>query len=141
MKNVLVLGASGYVGSQLLSQLCDRGYHVTAAARQIDYLKARVMPHPNLTLRYLDLADEAATKELIPHFDLIYFLVHGMAHGHDFLDYEVSLAENFKNALTQSAVKHVIELSAIQPQTGDSRHLAALRMTGAIIRNTGVPTT
>ncbi|MCG9582405.1 SDR family oxidoreductase [Vibrio tubiashii] len=141
MKNVLVLGASGYVGSQLLSQLCDRGYHVTAAARQIDYLKARVEPHPNLTLRYLDLADEAATKELIPHFDLIYFLVHGMVHGHDFLDYEVSLAENFKNALTQSAVKHVIYLSAIQPQTGDSSHLKARRMTGDIIRKSGVPIT
>ncbi|MDC5707298.1 SDR family oxidoreductase [Vibrio europaeus] len=141
MKNVLVLGASGYVGSQLLSQLCDRGYRVTAAARQIDYLKARVEPHPNLTLRYLDLADEVATKELIPHFDLIYFLVHGMAHGHDFLDYEVSLAENFNNALAQSAVKHVIYLSAIQPQTGDSSHLKARRMTGDIIRKSGVPIT
>ncbi|MDC5821642.1 SDR family oxidoreductase [Vibrio europaeus] len=141
MKNVLVLGASGYVGSQLLSQLCDRGYHVTAAARQIDYLKARVDPHPNLSLRHLDLADDAATKELIPHFDLIYFLVHGMAHGHDFLDYEVSLAENFNNALAQSAVKHVIYLSAIQPQTGDSSHLKARRMTGDIIRKSGVPIT
>jgi len=141
MKNVLVLGASGYVGSQLLSLLCERGYKVTAAARQIEYLKARVEPHPNLSLCYLDLADEAATQHLIPNFDLIYFLVHGMAHGHDFLEYEVSLAENFSRALAQSSVKHVIYLSAIQPQTGDSRHLTARRMTGDIIRKAGVPIT
>ena len=61
MMKVLVLGASGYVGSQLLGQLCQRGYQVTAAARQIDYLRARVEPNPNLTLRYLDLADRDAT--------------------------------------------------------------------------------
>ncbi|MEF1254995.1 DUF2867 domain-containing protein [Vibrio sp. M260112] len=141
MKKVLVLGASGYVGSQLLEQLCQRGYHVTAAARQIEYLRARVAPHPNLTLRYLDLADQAATMELVPHFDLIYFLVHGMAHGHDFLDYEISLAENFKAALAHSKVQHVIYLSAIQPQTGNSKHLQARRMTGDIIRSSGVPIT
>ncbi|KGY12225.1 hypothetical protein NM22_13235 [Vibrio tubiashii] len=141
MKKVLVLGASGYVGSQLLSQLCEKGYKVTAAARQIDYLNARVEPHPNLSLCYLDLADEAKTKALVPDFDLIYFLVHGMAHGHDFLDYEISLAEHFKGALSHSQVKHVIYLSAIQPQTGDSRHLKARRMTGDIIRSSGVPIT
>lgn len=141
MMKVLVLGASGYVGSQLLGQLCQRGYQVTAAARQIDYLRARVEPHPNLTLRYLDLADRDATMELVPRFDLIYFLVHGMAHGHDFLDYEISLAENFKTALAHSNAKHVIYLSAIQPQTGNSTHLQARRMTGDIIRQAGVPIT
>ncbi|NVD06773.1 SDR family oxidoreductase [Vibrio sp. JPW-9-11-11] len=141
MKKVLVLGASGYVGSQLLTQLCEQGYSVTAAARQIDYLQARVTPHSNLTIRYLDLADLKATLALITHYDLVYFLVHGMAHGHDFVDYEISLAENFKQALQQSSVKHVIYLSAIQPQTGDSSHLKARRMTGDIIRQAGVPIT
>ncbi|KGY07813.1 DUF2867 domain-containing protein [Vibrio sinaloensis] len=141
MKKVLVLGASGYVGSQLLFQLCEKGYHVTAAARQIDYLSARITPHQNLNICYLDLADLDATQALVPQFDLVYFLVHGMAHGHDFLDYELSLAENFKTALENSAVKHVIYLSAIQPQTGNSEHLKARRMTGDIIRRSGVPIT
>ena len=90
MKKILVLGASGYVGSQLLSKLCDLGYHVTAAARQIDYLKARVRPRKNLSLIYLDLADKETTINTVAKFDIIYFLVHGMAHGHDFLEYELS---------------------------------------------------
>ena len=68
MKKVLVLGASGYVGSQLLLQLCNKGYHVTAAARQIEYLKARVTPHPNLELIYLDLADQEATLRIVPEY-------------------------------------------------------------------------
>ncbi|MBN3491816.1 DUF2867 domain-containing protein [Vibrio neptunius] len=141
MKKVLVLGASGYVGSQLLLQLCRKGYHVTAAARQIEYLKARVTAHPNLELIYLDLADQEETLRVVPEYEVIYFLVHGMAHGHDFLEYEISLAEHFSSALKNSHVKHVIYLSAIQPQTGNSEHLKARRMTGDIIRKAGIPVT
>ncbi|EGU46435.1 hypothetical protein VII00023_03268 [Vibrio ichthyoenteri ATCC 700023] len=139
MKKVLVLGASGYIGSQLLAKLCDKGYAVTAAARQVDYLSARTIPRPNLELCYLDLADAEATQALVCQFDLVYFLVHGMAQGHDFIEYEVSLAENFKAALERSHVQQVIYLSAIQPQTGNSEHLLARKMTGDILRKSGVP--
>lgn len=141
MKKVLVLGASGYIGSQLLGKLCDKGYSVTAAARQIDYLRARTQERPNLDICYLDLADADATRALVPQFDLVYFLVHGMAQGYDFIDYEVSLAENFTAALKQSQVEQVIYLSAIQPQTGNSEHLLARKMTGDILRKSGVPVT
>ncbi|MCE9831811.1 NAD(P)H-binding protein, partial [Vibrio diabolicus] len=137
MKKVLVLGASGYIGSQLLPLLLDKGYAVTAAARHIDYLESRARPHPNLTLRYLDLADAEATLAVVNDFDLVFFLVHGMAQGDDFVEYELNLALNFKYALEQSRVKHVIYLSAIQPQTGNSRHLAARKATGKIIRQSG----
>ncbi|ELJ9744633.1 DUF2867 domain-containing protein [Vibrio parahaemolyticus] len=141
MKKVLVLGASGYIGSQLLPLLLDKGYSVTAASRHIDYLESRTSPHPNLTLTYLDLADAESTLSLVDDFDLVFFLVHGMAQGDDFVEYELNLALNFKYALEQSRVKHVIYLSAIQPQTGNSRHLAARKATGKIIRQSGVPVT
>lgn len=141
MKKVLVLGASGYIGSQLLPILVCRGYQVTGAARQLDYLKARVEPAPNLSLVYLDLANTDETQRLIAQHDLVFFLVHGMAHGHDFIDYELSLAINVKNALNHSHVEHLIYLSAIQPQTADSEHLKARRETGAILRQSKVPIT
>ncbi|MCW8334423.1 DUF2867 domain-containing protein [Vibrio paucivorans] len=141
MKNVLVLGASGYVGSQLLPQFLDQGYNVTASARHIDYLKARTTPHPNLKFKYLDLADTNETSALLPQFDLVYFLVHGMAEGHDFIDYEISLAHNVKNALKGSPVQHVIYLSAIQPNNGSSPHLQARKQTGDVLRSSGVPIT
>ncbi|MGD8112688.1 DUF2867 domain-containing protein [Vibrio sp. TRT 17S01] len=141
MKKVLVLGASGYVGSQLLKKLAQQGYCVTAASRHVNYLQARTEPHANINIQYLDLADLSETQQLIPQFELVFFLVHGMAHGYDFIDYELSLAENFKLALQGSSVKHVIYLSAIQPQTGNSEHLKARRMTGEIIRQAGIPIT
>ena len=119
MKKILVLGASGYVGSQLLPRLCASGYHVTAAARQIDYLRARIEDHKNLNLIYLDLANQQETINIAAQFEVVYFLVHGMAHDHDFLNYELSLATNFKAALKVSKVKHVIYLSSLQPLTGN----------------------
>lgn len=141
MKKVLVLGASGYVGSQLLPLLLEQGYDVTAAARQTDYLTLRTSPHPHLTITHLDLADEQATLQLVPQFDLVFFLVHGMAQGHDFIEYELSLAHHFKSALDQSQVRHVIYLSALQPGTGQSNHLKARKETGDILRQSHVPIT
>ncbi len=141
VKKILVLGASGYVGSQLLRQLIDEGHQVTAGARQLNYLKARTKRHPLLEYQYIDLSDRQATLDLVCDFDVVYFLVHGMAHGHDFVDYELALAENFRDALANSQVKHVIYLSALQPQTAHSDHLEARRKTGDIIRQTQVPVT
>ncbi|MBD1556455.1 SDR family oxidoreductase [Vibrio sp. S9_S30] len=140
-KRVLVLGASGYVGSQLIPLLLKEGYTVTAVARQFEHLTRRVSEHPNLTIQYLDLADRESTLKLIDHFDLAFFLVHGMAHGHDFIDYELSLAENFRHALDRSQIQHVVYLSSLQPQTSDSKHLRARRETGNVLRESHVPIT
>lgn len=141
VKNILVLGASGYVGSQLIPKLLALGHRVTAAARSINYLESRLEPHANLTFTYLDLIDAERTAQVVHGHDVVYFLVHGMAHGHDFLEYELALAINFKNALEKSSVEQVIYLSAIQPQSGNSEHLAARKKTGEILRQGATPVT
>ena len=89
---ILIVGASGYVGSQLIPQLLQQGHNVIACARNIDYLLDRVVSHPNLQCHYLDLEDRDSILPMMESCDIAYFLVHGMSHGHDFLDYEVSLA-------------------------------------------------
>ncbi|CAM3583932.1 NAD dependent epimerase/dehydratase family protein [Vibrio aerogenes CECT 7868] len=141
MKKVLVLGASGYIGSQLVPLLLEKGYSVTAATRQTEQLKDRLSPHINLRIIYLDLADFQATQSAVPDFDLIYFLVHGMAYGEDFIGYELSLAENFRRSLSDSQAKHIIYLSAIQPGANPSLHVRARKMTGESLRKLSIPVT
>lgn len=143
MKKVLVLGASGYVGAQLLPLLLNAGYHTTAASRHIETLHARLPTHPNLTRLTLDLADRQKTLATIPNYDLVFFLVHGMAHGGDFVDYELSLAQNVNDALdlAHSQVQHVIYLSSLQPESGRSPHLQARYATGQILRQSRIPIT
>ncbi|WP_261817450.1 SDR family oxidoreductase [Vibrio gallicus] len=138
-KKVLILGASGYVGSQLIPLLLDAGHKVTATARNLPLLKSRIEVAENLSFEQLDLSDNKRTLQIVDNFDLVYFLVHGMNHGHDFLDYELDLAQNFAQALQQNSIGQVIYLSSLQPQTGHSEHLAARRKTGEILRNTPVP--
>lgn len=45
MKNVLLIGATGFVGSAILNELVDRGYKVTAVARNLD----KVLKNDNVT--------------------------------------------------------------------------------------------
>ena len=141
MKNVLVLGASGYIGSQLLPLLLNCGHKVTAAGRQIDYLRARTQPHPNLRLTYLDLSDSISTNQQLQGYDIVFFLVHGMNHGEDFVEYELSMTQNVVSALKNSTTTHVIYLSAIQPQSSQSNHLIARKRTGELLRRLSIPVT
>ncbi|OBT13474.1 NAD(P)-dependent oxidoreductase [Vibrio sp. UCD-FRSSP16_10] len=139
VKKVLVVGASGYVGSQLVPLLLNKGYNVTASARNSTLLSSRINRHQNLTFVELNLANKQQTLEVVSDFDIVYFLVHGMNHGHDFLEYELSLAHNFAHALNQNQIGQVIYLSSLQPQTGYSEHLQARLETGNILRQTDVP--
>lgn len=141
IKRVLIVGASGYVGSQLIPLLLAQGFHVTAAARHIDYLHLRTSPHPNLTLRHLDLTDPVETDLCVQNMDCAFFLVHGMAKGHDFVEYELSLAKNFRDAVTKSKLQHLVYLSAIQPTGESSEHIQARKMTGRVLRESLVPVT
>ncbi|MFC3022836.1 DUF2867 domain-containing protein [Vibrio zhugei] len=138
MTHIIVLGASGYIGSQLVPLLLSQGHTVTATARQRETLEKQLTEHPNLTLHALDLADSEAVNALLPHFDTVFFLVHGMSHGDYFVDYELSLADNVSHALQGSHVKHVIYLSALQPKYGSSEHVKARKKTGDILRKSGV---
>lgn len=136
---IFIAGASGYIGSQLIPLLLKQGHHVVACARNIDYLTDRVDEHPNLSCHYLNLEEADTILPLMKGCDCGYFLVHGMSHGHDFLDYEVSLAENFKQAVEHSDLKRIIYLSALQPDGVQSQHLLARQKTGELLRSLPIP--
>lgn len=67
MKNVLLIGATGFVGSAVLKELVNRGHKVTAVARNLD----KVLKNDNVTPVKADVADAdviarlAAGKEAI----------------------------------------------------------------------------
>lgn len=68
---IIIVGASGYIGSQLIPLLLEQGHQVIACARNISYLTDRVQQHPNLRCEYLDLED----KTTIDHSCLSVILV------------------------------------------------------------------
>jgi hypothetical protein len=67
---IALLGATGYVGRQLLQEALDRGHAVTAIARHTDTLPE----HPNMRAVVHDLlADPKATGALLADHDVIIY--------------------------------------------------------------------
>lgn len=67
MKNVLLIGATGFVGSAILSELVARGHKVTAVARNID----KVLKNDNVTPVNADVADVDEIAKLAEGKDAI----------------------------------------------------------------------
>ena len=57
MKHVILIGASGFVGSAILEELLNRGHHVTAIVRTPNKL---TQSHTNLKVEVMDVEDRNA---------------------------------------------------------------------------------
>lgn len=60
MKNVILIGASGFVGTAILNELLNRGHKVTAIVRDA---KKMSVSNPNLTIVEADVTDTNTLKE------------------------------------------------------------------------------
>lgn len=67
MKNVLLIGATGFVGSAILSELVARGHKVTAVARNLD----KVQKNENVTPVKADVSDVDAIAKLAEGKDAV----------------------------------------------------------------------
>lgn len=68
MKNVVLIGASGFVGTALLNELLNRGHLVTAVVRNPDKVKTS---SPNLKVVKADVSDSAALVRLFKEKDAV----------------------------------------------------------------------
>ncbi|MFT2795983.1 DUF2867 domain-containing protein [Serratia sp. N21D137] len=138
-QRILVLGASGYIGQHLIPRLTEQGHEITAAARRIEWLEEQNWPH--VSCRYVDVYRPETLTAALWHIDAVYYLIHGMGDGDDFIEKERQAAENLRDALRGSNVKQVIFLGALQPEGNSSPHLIARKLTGEILRQSGIPVT
>jgi len=137
-QRILVLGASGYIGQHLVKRLSEQGFTVLAAARHIDRLKKQHLP--GVECYSLDLNQPEALPDLLAQADTVYYLVHGMGEGGDFIRHERQVALNVRDALRETTVNEVIFLSSLQvAEQEQSDHLRARQITGDLLRESGVP--
>ncbi|WHP32936.1 DUF2867 domain-containing protein [Trabulsiella odontotermitis] len=137
---ILVLGASGYIGQHLVTELSQRGYTVRAAARRIERLEKRQLP--GVSCHQVDLIWPQNLPDLLNGVDTLYYLVHGMGEGGDFVAHERQVALNVRDALRDTPVKQIIFLSSLQaPESQQSEHLRARQITADVLRDAGCPVT
>jgi uncharacterized protein YbjT (DUF2867 family) len=75
--NVLVFGASGYVGANLVPRLRARGFTVRAAARHAGILKARGWPEVEVVAA--DALILGSLTGAVEDIDVAFYPVHSMA--------------------------------------------------------------
>ena len=124
---ILVAGATGYVGSRLVSALIDEDHDVIAATRNPDRL-ADFGWHDQVTGVALDAHDEASAKKAFADagpIDVVYYLVHGIGQP-DFRDADNRAADNVAKAAKDAGVRRIVYLGGFVPDVDElSEHLTS----------------
>lgn len=136
--NVLLTGASGYVGGRLLGPLQEAGHHVRCLARRPEFLAPRVDAAVEIVGG--DCLDAASLGPACAGIDVAYYLVHSMGSGGDFAIDDRRAAENFGAVARAAGVRRIIYLGGLGGSDGHlSRHLQSRHETGDALRGSGVP--
>ncbi len=113
---ILVTGATGYVGSRLVTALLDQGHDIVAATRNPARL-ADFGWHDYVNGVALDAHDEASAKNALADagpIDVVYYLVHGIGQP-DFRDADNLAAANVANAAKEAGVRRIVYLGGFVP--------------------------
>lgn len=132
--NVLVTGATGFVGSHLCSALSRAGHTVAAMTRQPNDYRGSGRPV------YGDIGDPASLEAAVAGCDAAYYLVHSLDKP-DFGDRDREGARAFGQAAATAGVEQVIYLGGLGDEDDDlSEHLGSRREVERILMETA-PTT
>ena len=120
---VLVTGASGFVGSELVPRLRADGHAVRAFARD----PARVRADLDVPVHLGDVVSGAGLDEALEGCDVAYYLVHSMEPGEaSFSERDRRAAETFARAAGAAGVRRVVYLGGLVPAgAAASPHLAS----------------
>ncbi|QDI89572.1 NAD-dependent epimerase/dehydratase family protein [Candidatus Nitrosopumilus sp. SW] len=138
--SILVTGATGFIGSRLISSLVSSGYTVKGLSRKqlpgndkVKYVKADVFNFDEL-------------KNAMAGIDTAYYLLHSMegdkGDWQEFAKREKIQAQNFLRAATESGVKRIIYLGGLVNDDLDlSPHMRSRKEVGEILASGDIPVT
>lgn len=122
---ILLTGSTGYIGKRLLPVLVKAGHEVICCARDPQRFNPPDSIKQKVSVIEVDLLDEKSLKNIPEDIDGAYYLVHSMSSSNDFKSLEKTSAINFRNALKNTKVNHVIYLGGIINESELSKHLSS----------------
>jgi len=122
---VLLTGATGYIGKRLLPVLVEKGHEVICCVRDEKRFNPPDSLRSKIEIIELDLLDKASLSNIPNDIDGAYYLVHSMSSSKDYEELEYQSARNFKDAMNNTQIKHVVYLSGIINENTLSKHLAS----------------
>jgi uncharacterized protein YbjT (DUF2867 family) len=134
-KQVLVTGASGFVGSHLTEALEAEGYSVLAMTRHPDTYSGAGRPI------FGDVSEPASLRSALADADAAYYLVHSLARQ-DFVEKDAAAARSFGTAAADVGLERVIYLGGLgQDDANLSDHLKSRREVEQLLASGGTPIT
>lgn len=132
---VLVTGASGFIGSRLAAALADAGHSVRAMTRHPDDYSGAGDPVPG------DVRDPASLDAPLSGIRYAYYLVHSLDSA-EFEQVDAAAARAFGAAAARAGVQRIIYLGGLGVEGGElSPHLRSRRAVEALLGEAGVPVT
>ena len=113
MKNILVLGGTGFVGRHVCEKLHRHGWHITVPTRRA--INAAAVQHlPRVTVLEADVHDPAQLRELVAGHDAVVNLI-AILHGTEeaFERVHVQLPESLAQACLATGVRRLVHVSAL----------------------------
>ncbi len=141
---ILVAGASGYIGGRLVPRLLNTGYRVRALARSPDKLGSRPWAgHKNLRIIKGDLLDRDSLAAAMRGCRAAYYLIHSMNPAvSDFARTDRLAAENMARAAAEAGLQQIIYLGGLgDEQSQLSHHLRSRSEVGQVLQAGPVPVT
>jgi uncharacterized protein YbjT (DUF2867 family) len=138
--DILVTGASGFIGKKLLNKLTDSGFTVTAMSRS-------KYPDTETVKRVqADAFDVDSLTQATAGIETAFYLLHSMEGSKkewaEFANREKQQAQNFLKAATDSGVKRIIYLGGLVNEGLElSKHMRSRHDVGKILASGSIPVT
>jgi len=119
---ILLSGANGYIGSNLLPILLKKGHEVICCVRDKSNLEINTTKS-NVEIYEVDFLDKTSLSKLPKDIDIAFYLIHSMSGNSNFENNENKCALNFREYLNQTKLRQLIYLGSILNAKSLSKHM------------------
>lgn len=137
---VLVTGATGYIGGELVAPLIEAGAKVRVLARHRHDLDTRTWAREVKIIE----GDAQRTDDLehaLDGVDIAYYLLHSMDGQANFASREERMAKTFVDVAQRRGVKRLVYLGGMRPTDANvSEHLDSRARVGQVFLDSTIPT-
>ncbi len=138
---ILLTGANGYIGSQLLAALIHHKHEIVALVRSLKRLYIPEEIKDKVKVIEGDLLDRESLDKIPRDIDAAYYLVHSMGRGYNFYVDEEKAALNFYDALKNTRCQQLIYLGGISRGIHISMHMRSRKNVERILCGGEIPYT
>lgn len=140
--NILLTGATGYIGQRLLPVLVEAGHTVVCCVRNVQRFHYNGPHSERVSVITGDFLKPETLKDIPDNIDAAYYLIHSMsASSGDFSEKEERSARHFLQQIEQTRARQIMYLSGIVNDAHLSKHLRSRKHVEDVLASGSVPLT